>query len=404
MSAARITGLSLISPAGRTAEANVRAWRDGRAAGADAGLATPMDRVPLARLPDSDDLRAAEARWGDRAAALAVLAAEDALASAGLDDAWMRRGGSCVVVGTSKGGVLTALAAADAVRRGDRPAAARLWPWGTPGGAATALLGRYRPGGTVHTVAAACATGLAALARAAALLAEGAADTVLVVATDASIHPLFIGAFWTMGALARWERTPADACRPFSADREGFVLSEGAAAVVLQRAGACAATATDPVVTIAGAAVGSQGGHLVRPSASPAALAEVIRLACDRGRWADGRVDLIHAHGTGTPAGDRAETAAIRRALPAAADRAVVVSTKPVTGHLLGAAGLAQAVLTVRAMQTGLIPRAINYRRPDPACDLDYNTDGPRRIAVTRALCTASGFGGACAAVALGVD
>ncbi|MFW6146023.1 MAG: beta-ketoacyl synthase N-terminal-like domain-containing protein [Planctomycetota bacterium] len=407
MTPARITGLALLSPAGRTVEANVGAWRAGRAAGADAGLDPPLDRVPLARLPDSDELRAAEARWGDRAAALGVLAAGDALASAGLDDAWMRRDRSALVVGTSKAGVLTALTAADAVRSGDRDRAARaaanLWPWGTPGGPCAALLRRYHPGGPIHTVVAACATGLAALAQGAAVVADGRADTAVVVATDASIHPLFIGAFRTMGALARWDEVPADACRPFSADREGFVLSEGAAAIVLQAPRVCGqpGNPTAPVVTVAGAAVGSQGGHLVRPNASAAALADVIRLARARAGWADDPVALIHAHGTGTPAGDRAETAAIRRALGTAADRVVVVSTKPVTGHLLGAAGLAQAVLTVRAMQTHLIPPAVNYRRRDPACDLDYNTDGPRRTAVTRALCLANGFGGASATVAL---
>ncbi|NLF31464.1 MAG: hypothetical protein GX591_11340 [Planctomycetes bacterium] len=406
MTAPRITGLSLISPAGRTVEENLSAWHAGRAAGTDAGLEPPMDRVPLARLSSGDELRAAEARWGDRAAALGVLAAEDALASAGLDDTWMARGGSSMVVGTSKSGVLTALAAADVLRSGDREgaeaAAARIWPWGTPGGACTALLQRYRPGGSVHTVASACATGLAALAQGAALLAEGRADTVLVVATEASIHPLFIGAFWTMGALARWDSTPADACRPFSADREGFVLAEGAAAIVLQAPHACGRIGNlpGPAVAVAGAAVGSQGGDLVRPNASAGALAALIRLACGRAGWTDGHADLIHAHGTGTPAGDRAETAAIRRAL-VGADRAVVVSTKPITGHMLGAAGLAQAVLTVRAMQTGRIPQAVNYRRSDPACDLDYNTDGPRRVDVARALCMANGFGGGSAVVAL---
>ena len=120
-----------------------------------------------------------------------------------------------------------------------------------------------------------------------------------------------------------------------------------------------------------------------------------------RAAWQAGDVHLIHAHGTGTLAGDLAETRAIRQAFGSSADRIPVIATKPVTAHLLGAAGLAQAVLTVRIMQLGVIPPTANLRRADPACDLDYNPGGPRRHEARRSICLASGFGGAMAAVAM---
>jgi 3-oxoacyl-(acyl-carrier-protein) synthase len=404
MPSAVITGASLICPAGLSAEAVFDACLAKRCAGDDCGLPAPLERIPLAILPEIPEL--AESAFAERSAALAVLAARDALADAGIDDAWMRRETSAIVAGTSKAGVLTALAANESVYRNvgrnrrSTEKLGRLWQGGLPSCALEALVQTYRPGGEVRSVVAACATGLVALSQGAALIASGLADTVLVVAADATIHPLFVASFARMGVLAKWSSTPADACRPFSADRTGFVLSEGSAAMVLQ---ADSATRTDgrPAVRVCGWCLGNQAGHLVQPNDSGDALAHFIATAIRRSGWTTDSVGLVHAHGTATLAGDLAETRAIRTAFGRAPGRFPVLASKPITGHMLGAAGLAQAVITRCALQAGVVPPTANLNHPDPACDLDCNPQGPRPMSAGRALCLASGFGGSSAALAM---
>lgn len=450
MPRAVITGTSLICPAGVTADSTFQACLAGRCAAIGAGLPAPMARIPLARLPEIPRLAACP--WPEPSAGLAVLAAQDALAEAGLEPGWMRREQSAMVVATSKAGVLTAIACHEAMRQtlgqggGDRKSATsdnhatgggdqtgtvrarggsvrlagwlehwapstppagsgnrleQFWPWATPACALSALCQAYQPGGEISSVVMACAAGLAALAQGARLIADGRADTVLVVAADASIHPLFVGSFWRMGVLAKWSVTPGDACRPFAADRCGFVLSEGAGAIVLQASDTRNRKSEHSAVSVAGWATGSQGADLVRPQEAAEPVAGVISTMLRRSDWPAGTVDLVHAHGTATPAGDLTETQAIKTALGPAARGIPVIATKPITGHMLGVAGLAQAVLTVKAMQAGRIPPTANLRQSDPQCDLDYNPAGPRELDVRRAICIANGFGGGVAVVGL---
>lgn len=407
MTAALVSGMSLICPAGRTPAAAFRACLAGRASGADAGLPAPMNRVPLALLAPDDRLAELEARFGERSAALGVLAAREALADAGLAPTWMRRDRSALVVGTSKAGALGLLAAMDAVRGGAAAGEAAgsgtprpLWPWGTPACVAGAVAEDLQPAGEVWSVVAACASGLAAVANGARLIAEGRADTVLVVAADATVHPLFIDSFWRLGVLATWSDEPRDACRPFSRGRCGFVLAEGAAAVVLQAPHSASALSDHRCVVRAWAS-GSLAADLVRPADGHQVQAAVLKSAMNRAGWPAKAVDLVHAHGTGTVAGDLAESRAIHMALGSQADQVPVISTKPITGHMLGAAGMAQAVLTVETLRNGLIPPTANLREPDPECTLDYNPAGPQRGDLRRATCLAAGFGGTVVALAI---
>lgn len=399
MPRAVITGTSLISPAGADADEAFGAWLTKRCAGQDAGLAAPLDRVPLARL--ADGVLAADPRWSEPTAALAVAAARAALREAGLDAAHMRRPQSAIVAATSKGGVLTALADhAGRLGLAAQAAAGELWQWGTPACALSALSEYYRPGGAVTNVVAACASGLAAVAHGARLIAAGEADTVLVVAADASIHPLFVGSFWRMGVLAAWRERPGDACRPFAADRCGFVLSEGAGAVVLQALHAVSRN-RDSCPAVVSWAGGAAADNLVGGETPADAQAVVLRTALGRAGWSADGVGMVHAHATGTVHGDRAEAQAVRHALGQAADHTPVLASKPITGHMLGAAGLAQLVLTAKALQAGIAPPTANHASPDPQCRIDCNPSAARPLRIGRALCLASGFGGAIAAVAL---
>ncbi len=406
-----VTGASLISPAGRTADEAFAACLAGRAVGTPAGLPEPLGRIPVAKLPDFPEVAEAQRIWPERSAALAVLAARDALADAMLDDDWMQRERSSLVCGVSKAGAMTAIAANEARLAGttDPQMLRRLWRWGTPACVADAVTDAIPLGGQSVSVVAACATGLAAIARGAAMIASGAADTVLVVAADATLHPLFLGSFWRMGVLAPWRDTPTDACRPFDVDRSGFVLSEGAAAIVLRAkpAGTIAArsdnrSCQDPnSVRISGWATGCQASHLVRPADSAQALATIIRSALAQADLAPDAVDLVHAHGTGTRSGDLAECQAIGAALGGHVRTIPVLSTKPATGHMLGAAGVAQVVLTVKAMQAGSVPPTANLANPDPACSVGTVQAGPIQREIHRAVCTAAGFGGTIVAIAM---
>ncbi len=412
MSHAVVTGLSLICPAGLTADAWA-ACRAGRAVGVDAGLPAPLDRLPVARLGNSPALAGPGlSEPGERSAGLALLAARDALADAGLDANVFAREATALVTASSKAGVLSALAAhrkslggagdtvPDFGPPGGGAGPGELWRWGTPACVLEALARAYRPAGEVQALVTACASGLSALAAGARLIALGRADTVLVVAADATIHPLFLGSFARMGVLARWEHDPADACRPYASDRGGFVMSEGAAAVVLQAPRRAGENRKGPSVAVAGWFSGAQGGDLVRIATGQDALAGGLARLIGRVGWPADAIDWIHAHGTGTVAGDLAEARAIHAALGPAVRKTPVVSTKPVTGHMLGAAGLAQAVLTVLAIRAGIVPPTANCRQPDPACDLDCNPAGPRPADLRRAVCLATGFGGSVAGVA----
>lgn len=401
-----LIGTSLITPAGRTASETFDACLARRCAAEPSGLPAPMDRVPAARLSACDQLEAEEARWPERSAALAVLAAREALRSARLGADALQCDRCALVAGASKAGAPTILKALES-NRGDAKCRqqnhlAQAMLWGGPSCIAQAVATDLKPAGEVLSISAACATGLLAVLHGARLIEQDRADHVLVVAADATIHPLFLAAFSRMGALADWRREPGDACRPFSPDRDGFVLGEGAGAIVLTRAPAESVADFGPPtpLCVGGGAAGTLPG-LVNPPRAAEGQAGWIRRALADAHMSPDDIGMIHAHGTGTTAGDAIEAQAIRTVWPNLSTQPPVFSTKPITGHLLGAAGIAQVILTAEAVARALVPPTANLTEVDPACDIAASSQCRSLTRQFACLCLAHGFGGAGGALIL---
>src|SRR6266542_4136573 len=246
----------------------------------------------------------------------------------------------------------------------------------------------------------ACAAGSHAVGEAFRLIKYGFADVALAGGTDAAVLPLTVAGFAQMQALTR-NPDPAKASRPFDKDRNGFVLSEGAGALVLEDAERAQGRGARIYAEVAGYGTSADAHHITAPEPEGLGAIQAIQAALEEaGELADG-VDYINAHGTSTQLNDAAETRAIKKALADHAYRTAVSSTKSMTGHMLGAAGAVEAGVAALAIAKGIIPPTVNYETPDEICDLDYVPTIARQAEVRLALSNAFGFGGHNVVIAL---
>jgi 3-oxoacyl-[acyl-carrier-protein] synthase II len=249
--------------------------------------------------------------------------------------------------------------------------------------------------------ATACATGNHAIGEAMRLIREDYADAMIAGGTDAVIVPLAVGGFCAMKALSTRNDDPERASRPFDADRDGFVIGEGAGILVLEERERAIARGASIYAELAGYGMSGDAYHISAPSPDGEGAARAMRGAL-RDAAIDGReVDYINAHGTSTPVGDAIETLAIKTVFGPHAKEMAVASTKSMTGHLLGAAGGLESAITALAIRDGVIPPTINHVTPDPACDLDCVPNTARRIPIRAALNNSFGFGGTNASLLL---
>jgi 3-oxoacyl-[acyl-carrier-protein] synthase II len=248
--------------------------------------------------------------------------------------------------------------------------------------------------GPTYAVVSACATGAHAIGRGAELLRHGAADAVLAGGTEACIHPLLFGGFCAMRGLVPEHDEPARASRPFDATRAGFVMGEGAGIVVLEELDRARSRGARVYAEVLGYGASSDAYHMAAPDPESLGVAEMMRSALERCGIDRKRVGYINAHGTSTPLGDAAETKAIRDVFEKHAYELAVSSTKSTMGHLLGAAGAVEGIMSALAIHHGVIPPTINYRNPDPECDLDYVPNEARASEIDVALSNAMGLGG----------
>jgi 3-oxoacyl-(acyl-carrier-protein) synthase len=216
---------------------------------------------------------------------------------------------------------------------------------------------------------------------------------MLAGGAEAAITPIGVAGFAAARSLTSQE-DPARASRPFDRERDGFVIGEGAGVLVLERLSSARRRGARVYALLVGYGSTADAHHLTAPPDDGAGAARCMRQALAMAGLAPSDLDYVNAHGTSTPLNDRAETAAIRAALGAHAYRVAISSTKSMTGHLLGAAGGVEAVITIKAIETGMIPPTINYRTPDPDCDLDYTPNLARRLPVRVAMSNSFGFGG----------
>ena len=260
--------------------------------------------------------------------------------------------------------------------------------------AACAVAIRYGLQGPVSVPVAACATGVVSLGEAYRRVAQGEADVMIAGGTDSVMSPLAIIGFGRLGALSTKNDTPEKACAPFSADRDGAVVAEGAAVMVLETLEHAQARDATILAEIVGYGLTSDGYHLAAPDPEGKGAAAAMRMAMSRDGATPDNLSWICAHGTGTQLNDLSETVAIKRLFGSDAYRIPISSIKGGLGHMLGAAGATSAVAAVMATRNGIIPPTINYGTPDPECDLDYVPNVPREADIEYALVNAFGFGG----------
>jgi beta-ketoacyl-acyl-carrier-protein synthase II len=342
-----------------------------------------------------------DARRLERNVVLAVAAAREAWADAGVDGIDPARAG--ILVGSAVGGIVGILEQ-DGVRR--ERGHNRVSPWFLPNVLVDSASGQIAIDlglrGPNYAPVSACATGSHAVGEGAETIRRGDADVVLAGGTEACMHPVILAGFCAMRGLVAEEEDPTRASRPFDATRAGFVMGEGACVLVLEELERAVGRGARIYAEVLGYGTSNDAHHMAQPDPESVGVAEMMRSALTRSRVEPEQVGYINAHGTSTPYNDRDETNAIKRVFGEHAYRLAVSSTKSVLGHLFGAAGAVEAMMCVRALSDGVLPPTINYRNPDPECDLDYVPNEARRTQVDVALSNAMGLGGHNACVLLG--
>jgi len=243
-------------------------------------------------------------------------------------------------------------------------------------------------------VTAACATGGTALGEAMSVLLRGDADVIITGSSEAALVPICFAGFNIMNALSKRNDDPARASRPFDKDRDGFVVGEGAGILILETEEHARARGARIYGELAGYGMTADANHMVQPSEGGEGMARAMKIAMRHAGIAAKDIHYVNAHGTSTPLNDKTETMAIKTCFGEHASHLAISSTKSMTGHTLGAAGAVEGVISVMAIQTGIMPPTINLHHPDPDCDLDYVPNEARQSSVNIAMSNSMGFGG----------
>ncbi len=406
-----VTGLGCVSPLATSAPATWDAIVAGRS-----GI-TPLPDEYDARLTvriagrvtgelNPGAVEHKELRRMDRAILLALCAAREAIEDAGLAGAIgaaVDRDRIGVAIGSGIGGIHT-LTQQDRIYVEKGPN--RISPFFIPMTLANMPAGMVaihhglRGPNLCHVTA--CASGAHAIGESLRLLRAGEADAMLVGATEAAVVDLVIAGFTNMQALSKRNDAPERASRPFDVDRDGFVLSEGAAVLVLERAEHARARGARARAKLLGYGASADAAHMAAPDVESGGAQRCMRAALASAGLAPTDIDYVNAHATSTPAGDGVEAQSLRAVFGAHTDGLAVSSTKGATGHLLGAAGALEALLSVRALETGMLPPTLNLDRPDPAFPLDHVANTARRRQARAVLSNSFGFGGVNAALIFG--
>lgn len=256
--------------------------------------------------------------------------------------------------------------------------------------------------GTSYALSTACASATHAMIDSFLNIQRGGEDLIVTGGSDACITPYVFGAFDIMGAMSTRNDEPGKACRPFDRQRDGFVMGEGSGILVFEELEHARKRGAHIYGEVIGFGMTTDAYHLTDPDPNGHALSRAIRDALQEGRWNPEEIDYINPHGTSTPLNDRVETKAIKNVFGKYAYSIPISSTKSITGHLLGAAGGAEAIAVLLAIERGIIHATLNYEFPDPECDLDYVPNEPVKKEVRIGLSISAGFGGLNSAILIG--
>jgi 3-oxoacyl-[acyl-carrier-protein] synthase II len=397
-----VTGLGTVNPLGRTVD---ELWKNVVDGVNGVGVITQFDPTGFgariaAEVKDWDAeayIPRKDARRLDRNAQFFWVATQQALADAGIayaeDDPAAERAG--VVAGSGIGGIITMQETVDVLRqRGpDRvsPVAITKIISNMAGGVISIDFHLYGPNTTAVT---ACAASANAIGDAAEIIRRNDADVMVAGGTEAGICELAVASFTQAKALSTRNDDPASASRPFDLDRDGFVMGEGAAALILEERDHALARGATIHAEVLGYGMSADGYHITLPRPGGGGAARAMQHALEDASLDRSEIDYINAHGTSTQANDSTETFAIKTVFGDGAYSLPVSSTKSMTGHLLGGAGALEGVISILAIRDGIVPPTMNYATPDPDCDLDYVPNEAREAQVRYVMSNSFGFGG----------
>ncbi|MFO7895136.1 MAG: beta-ketoacyl-ACP synthase II [Longimicrobiales bacterium] len=398
-----ITGLGLLTPVGNDVESAWTALLDGTSGAApitqfDAtGDFSTRFACEVKEFDPEEYMDRKEARRADRFAQFAMAVAVQAVRDAGLEDdlAPADRDRVGVIIGSGIGGIHTFEEQTQTMlEKGPRRVSPFFVPMFIPDMAAGLISMRFGARGPNYATVSACASSAHALGNSFRLIQDGEVDAMIAGGTEASVTPLTVAGFGNMKALSTRNEAPEKASRPFDANRDGFVLGEGAGAMVLESLEHALDRGAAIVAEMVGYGQSADAYHMTAPAPQGAGAQLAMRAALEDGGLEPTEIGYINAHGTSTPANDVNETKAVKAVFGDAAYDLVVGSTKSMTGHQLGAAGAVEGVVAALVTQKGQIPPTINFETPDPECDLDYAHNERRERQVHAAVTNSFGFGG----------
>ncbi|HEX9977509.1 MAG TPA: beta-ketoacyl-ACP synthase II [Acidimicrobiia bacterium] len=397
-----VTGLGTINPIGRDVASF---WSAALAGRSGVGQITAFDASGMratiaAEVPDFDPeeyIERKEARRLDRYDQFFWAATHQALADSGIryeeDDPAATRAG--VVVGSGIGGMISFQEGIDTMRQRGPDRVSPLAITQIISNMAAGLVSiRYHLYGPNTCTVTACAASANAIGDAGEIIKRGAADVMVAGGGEAPVCEFAVAGFSQARALSTRNDDPARASRPFDLHRDGFVMGEGAATLILEEREHALARGAKIYAELIGYGMSADGYHITLPRPGGGGAARAMQNALDDAGIQAGDIDYINAHGTSTQANDATETAAIKTVFGEAAHTIPVSSTKSMTGHLLGGAGALESLVCILAIRDGIVPPTINYETPDPECDLDYVPNEARRVAVKTAMTNSFGFGG----------
>ncbi|MCF1182973.1 beta-ketoacyl-ACP synthase II [Marichromatium gracile] len=395
-----VTGLGLVAPVGLNVKS---AWDSILAGRSGIQPITHFDIEPFSTrfggpiygFDPSEYIAEKDAKKMDKFIHYGVAAGSQAIADSGLeiDESNCRRIG--VAVGSGIGGITGIENNYEAYRsKGPR----RISPFFVPANIVNMVAGnlsiKFGLRGPNYSIVSACATGTHNIGEAALMIRHGYVDVMLAGGAEMATSPVGLGGFAAARALSTRNDDPVGASRPFDKERDGFVLSDGAGVVVLEEYESAKARGAHIYAELVGVGMNSDAYHMTAPLTDGSGAADCMLMALNDAGVSPDQVDYINAHGTSTVAGDRGETLAVKRALGDHAYKTMVSSTKSMTGHMLGAAGGAEAVFSVLALRDQVAPPTINYNTPDPECDLDYVPNTARESKLDVVMSNSFGFGG----------